>query len=63
MKKVASPAGLALFAAAFMLTACNPEEQDRPLDFTPGVYKGQEDQPVSQEAKEKFYQRTLLQGG
>lgn len=43
------------------LTGCRESEQDRIIDFDPGVYKGKEDTPLSQETLDELRSRAAIQ--
>ncbi|HAE00088.1 MAG TPA: hypothetical protein DCL95_02445 [Rhodospirillaceae bacterium] len=43
------------------LTGCRESEQDRIIDFDPGVYKGKEDTPLSQETLDELRRRAAIQ--
>lgn len=39
------------------LAACREQEQARPLAYEKGVYGGQQDEPLTEEAQERLRQR------
>ncbi len=56
---------LALFvtlALTSTLAGCRTEEQDRPLQYTPGVYQGEKSQPLDDAKRRELRERGLLQG-
>ena len=54
---------VALAAAAGLLAGCNEAESGRPLTYEKGVYKGKQDEPLTDEAREQLRQRMSIQGG
>ena len=52
---------VACATALIGLTGCRDAEQDRIIDFDPGVYKGQKDTPLSQETLDKLRSRASIQ--
>ncbi len=44
------------------LASCRESEQGRPLEHTPGVYSGKQDQKLSEEQREALRQRSRFQG-
>jgi hypothetical protein len=54
--------GCCLIFSAVLLSACEPDEQDRTLWFEPGVYQGQEDAPLTEEKLNTLRQRARNQG-
>jgi hypothetical protein len=53
----------ALACAAFSLSACEEDEQDRILRYDKGTYLGPEDQPLEQETLDELRNRARNQGG
>jgi len=43
------------------LAGCREEEADRPVSFEPGVYKGQQDQKLTDENRKALMRRGELQ--
>ncbi len=66
MKRGVSISGLGTLALAALvatsLSACREAEQNRPLALEPGVYKGKQDEKLSEETREQLRERTQLQG-
>ncbi len=62
MKKNTSFALVGLALIAGLTTGCREEEQDRVLLLEPGVYKGQEDNALSEENMEQLRSRAQNQG-
>ena len=54
---------LAAVAAAAALGACRKEEQGRIRDFQPGVYQGQDDEPLDSAVVDDLRQRARRQAG
>jgi hypothetical protein len=52
--------GLLALVLAAGLTACRQSEQDRPLQFTPGVYLGQADEKLQDSRVRELQQRGNL---
>ena len=50
----------AFLAGVGVLAGCRAEEQ-RARDYTPGVYKGPQEQEISDETREQLRERTRLQ--
>ena len=48
-------------AMALGLAACRENEQNRPLSFQPGVYGGEPDEPLSEEAASNLRGRHDIQ--
>ena len=47
-----------------VLAGCRPEEQDRPLNYEPGVYPGKlPSSSLSEDDLAQLRQRSILQGG
>ena len=62
-KKHLKIAGMAAFAL-LALAACRPEEQGRPLSFTPGTFpKAMESKPLDSATLAELRQRVLYQSG
>lgn len=51
---------LAACGPLFLLAGCGEEE--RPLSFTPGVYEGAPDAPISDAARAELEERVSYQG-
>lgn len=49
-----------LLIVAIAAGGCRKEEQDRPLSFEPGVYKGQKDEPLSEQNRRDLGERAKL---
>ena len=49
-----------LLTVAVVAGGCRKEEQDRPLSFEPGVYKGQKDEPLSEQNRRDLGERAKL---
>ena len=49
-----------LLTVAVAAGGCRKEEQDRPLSFEPGVYKGQKDEPLSDQNRRDLDERAKL---
>lgn len=49
-----------LLTFALATGGCRKEEQDRPLSFEPGVYKGQKDEPISEQNRRDLEERAKL---
>lgn len=47
----------AALAAGLALAGCREAEQGRPLDYEPGTYLGQPDEPLSDETLDTLRQR------
>lgn len=64
MPTIRHTTGALLVAIAFAstLAACRTEEQDRPLQYTPGVYQGEKTQPLDDSKRRELRERGLLQG-
>ncbi|MEZ5844340.1 MAG: hypothetical protein R3D27_11515 [Hyphomicrobiaceae bacterium] len=54
---------LTTVALASAVTGCRVEEQDRPLEFTPGVYQGEKTKPLDDRQRRELRERGLLQQG
>ncbi len=54
---------LALVAAAGLLAGCNEAESGRPLTYEKGVYKGKQDEALTDATREQLRQRMSIQGG
>ena len=50
-----------LVAAFLVLAGCRENEQDRPLEFQPHVYKGQKPPPLSGQQQRDLQERGNLQ--
>ncbi|MBP5858337.1 hypothetical protein KAJ83_15050 [Marivibrio halodurans] len=50
-------AGAILLSGALGLAGCREAEQDRPLDYDPGTYQGQQDQTLSKETLDQLRER------
>ena len=48
---------LAATALAVLAGGCRENEQNRPLDFTPGVYQGQKPPALTEQQKRELEQR------
>ena len=48
-------------AVAALAGGCRENEQDRPLEFQPHVYKGQKPPPLSEQQKRDLQERGNLQ--
>jgi hypothetical protein len=59
-KHILTVSAVILLAAG--LAACREDEQGRPLSYEKGVYAGQSDEPLSEEARRQLDQRALQQG-
>ncbi|MFC4351560.1 hypothetical protein ACFOW6_08410 [Fodinicurvata halophila] len=59
MKLLTLPAA---FLALSVLSACDPDEQDRILYHEPGTYQGKSDSELSQEQVRELQSRVELQG-
>lgn len=53
----------ALLCAAFTLSACEEDEQDRILRYEKGTYLGQDDKPLDQETLDELRSRVRNQKG
>ena len=51
---------LAAMVAVLAMAGCRDEEQ-RPRDYEPGVYKGAPDQPIDEETRRQLRERSRLQ--
>lgn len=49
-------------AMAGVLGGCRAEEQGRPLEFEPGVYKGETPKPLDDRQRKDLRDRGALQG-
>lgn len=55
---------LALSCAAVVLMAgCSDAGEQRPLELEPGVYMGQQDEPLSEDLRKSLSERAAQQGG
>lgn len=54
---------MAVAAAGLLLTACDPEEQGRVLQYDKGSYLGQPDEEISPETRAALRERARLQSG
>lgn len=50
-------AGAVLLSGVLGLAGCREAEQDRPLDYDPGTYQGQQDQTLSEETLDQLRER------
>lgn len=48
---------VAAMAGVLAVAGCREAEQDRPLDYEPGTYLGQEDQPIGEETLDTLRER------
>ncbi len=54
---------MSLVAAGALLSACDPEEQDRVLLYEKGTYLGQADEELSPETRQELRNRARYQRG
>jgi hypothetical protein len=54
---------LAVLAPALFLSACDPAEQGRVLNYEKGTYLGKKDQALTDQVKEDLRQRAMMQKG
>ncbi|MDF2096544.1 hypothetical protein [Aquibaculum arenosum] len=54
---------VSLAVAGVLLSACDPEEQDRVLLYEKGTYLGQADEELSPEARQELRNRARYQRG
>lgn len=54
---------MSLAAAGVLLSACDPEEQDRVLLYEKGTYLGQADEELSPETRQELRNRARYQRG
>jgi hypothetical protein len=55
------PAFLATVAFLTLAGGCRENEQNRPLDFQPHIYKGEKPQSLSEQQKRELQERGNLQ--
>lgn len=51
---------IAILSGVLAAGGCRKEEQDRQLSFEPGVYKGQKDEPISEQNRRDLEERARL---
>lgn len=49
-----------VLGAVLALAGCREQEQNRPLTFEPGVYRGEKPQPLSDEQLRKLQDRSRV---